>query len=99
MLDLKELRSKKNNLKVKTLLISEGFFYWQQSSESIYTVFYSFCTVTMKDFPRRPFKKFLVESAMISDYFKSFGWTVSHIMAHRKSEEHPYTKQGLLTGN
>ena len=29
--------------------------------------------------------------AMVSDYLKAKGWTVLHIMASNKTEEHPYT--------
>ena len=29
--------------------------------------------------------------ALVSDYFKAKGWTVCHIMATGKAEEHPYT--------
>jgi len=39
--------------------------------------------------------------SLVSDYLKANGWNVQHIMAARKSEEHPYTvvargKQGSL---
>ena len=29
--------------------------------------------------------------SLISDYLKSVGWTVMHIMAEKKAEDHPYT--------
>ena len=42
--------------------------------------------------------------SLISDYLKSIGWTVMHIMDIHKAEEHPYTSaarivNGMLTYN
>lgn len=38
--------------------------------------------------------------SMVSDYLKSRGWTVQHIMGENKAEEHPYTKPArLVDGN
>ena len=34
--------------------------------------------------------------AIISDYLKAAGWTVLHIMASRKLQEHPYTSAAML---
>ena len=34
--------------------------------------------------------------SLISDYLKSIGWTVMHIMAIGKEEEHPYTSAARL---
>lgn len=34
--------------------------------------------------------------AIISDYLKAAGWTVLHIMASKKSQEHPYTSAAML---
>jgi uncharacterized protein (DUF488 family) len=34
--------------------------------------------------------------ALVSDYLKSKGWTVMHIMDVRKATEHPYTKPATL---
>lgn len=34
--------------------------------------------------------------SMLSDYYKSRGWTVLHIMGEHKSEEHPYTKPARI---
>jgi uncharacterized protein (DUF488 family) len=34
--------------------------------------------------------------SLISDYLKSIGWTVLHIMGIRKAEEHPYTSAARL---
>lgn len=35
--------------------------------------------------------------SLISDYLKSIGWTVMHIMAEGKAEEHPYTSAATIT--
>lgn len=37
--------------------------------------------------------------AMISDYLKAKGWTVLHIMALGKIEEHPYTSPARVANN
>jgi uncharacterized protein (DUF488 family) len=34
--------------------------------------------------------------ALVSDYLKSIGWTVLHIMSKVKAEEHPWTKPARL---
>ena len=34
--------------------------------------------------------------SMVSDYLKARGWTVLHIMATGKSQEHPYTSPARL---
>ncbi|HUH50778.1 MAG TPA: DUF488 domain-containing protein [Flavobacterium sp.] len=34
--------------------------------------------------------------SMISDYLKAKGWTVEHIMAERKQQEHPYTSPARI---
>ncbi len=34
--------------------------------------------------------------SMVADYFKSKGWTVLHIMAPGKTEEHPYTQPAKI---
>jgi uncharacterized protein (DUF488 family) len=34
--------------------------------------------------------------AMISDFLKADGWTVMHIMAVSKAEEHPYTSPAII---
>ncbi len=36
--------------------------------------------------------------SMISDYLKAKGWTVWHIMAPGKAEEHPYTSPARVVG-
>ena len=36
--------------------------------------------------------------SMISDYLKAKGWTVLHIMAWNKADEHPYTQPALIVG-
>ena len=36
--------------------------------------------------------------SMISDYLKAKGWTVWHIMAAGKAEEHPYTSPARVVG-
>jgi hypothetical protein len=33
---------------------------------------------------------------MVSDYLKSKGWKVMHIMAIEKEEEHPYTSPAKI---
>ena len=35
--------------------------------------------------------------AMVSDYLKAKGWTVLHIMAEGKAQEHPYTSPAKVT--
>lgn len=37
--------------------------------------------------------------SMVSDYLKAKGWTVFHIMATGKSEEHPYTSPARIVGD
>ncbi len=37
--------------------------------------------------------------AMVSDYLKAKGWTVLHIMAVSKAEEHRYTSPARVVGN
>ena len=37
--------------------------------------------------------------SMVSDYLKAKGWTVLHIMAAGKAEEHPYTSPARVVGN
>ena len=37
--------------------------------------------------------------SMISDYLKAKGWTVWHIMAVGKAEEHPYTSPARVVGS
>lgn len=37
--------------------------------------------------------------AMISDYLKSTGWTVLHIMSLTKADEHPYTAPAKIIDN
>ena len=37
--------------------------------------------------------------SMISDYLKSQGWTVLHIMAKGKAQEHPYTSPAQIIEN
>lgn len=37
--------------------------------------------------------------SMVSDYLKAKGWTVLHIMAKDKSDEHPYTSPAIVIGN
>lgn len=37
--------------------------------------------------------------ALLSDYLKSRGWTVLHIMSHNKHEEHPWTKAARIVNN
>ncbi|MGV3762756.1 DUF488 domain-containing protein [Parapedobacter sp.] len=37
--------------------------------------------------------------AMVSDYLKAKGWTVLHIMARGKTEEHPYTSPARIVGD
>lgn len=37
--------------------------------------------------------------SMVSDYLKAKGWTVLHIMAKNKAEEHPYTSPARVVGN
>ena len=37
--------------------------------------------------------------AMVSDYLKAKGWTVMHIMAAGKAEEHPYTSPARIVGD
>ena len=34
--------------------------------------------------------------SMVSDYLKSLGWTVMHIMNEEKTEEHPYTSPARI---
>ena len=34
--------------------------------------------------------------SMISDYLKSLGWTVMHIMSEGKAQEHPYTSAAMI---
>lgn len=34
--------------------------------------------------------------SMVSDYLKAKGWTVLHIMALNKTEEHPYTQPAIV---
>jgi uncharacterized protein (DUF488 family) len=36
--------------------------------------------------------------SLISDYLKSIGWTVMHIMAEKKAEDHPYTSAARMVG-
>ncbi len=36
--------------------------------------------------------------SLVSDYLKFKGWTVMHIMAVGKAEEHPYTKPAIVEG-
>lgn len=36
--------------------------------------------------------------SLISDYLKSTGWSVMHIMATEKAEEHPYTSAAKIVG-
>ncbi len=36
--------------------------------------------------------------SMVSDYLKSTGWTVLHIMSEDKEEEHPYTGAAKIIG-
>jgi len=36
--------------------------------------------------------------SLISDYLKFNSWTVMHIMAAGKAEEHPYTKPAIVSG-
>ncbi len=36
--------------------------------------------------------------ALVSDYLKSRGWTVMHIMGPEKAEEHPYTSPARIVG-
>jgi uncharacterized protein (DUF488 family) len=36
--------------------------------------------------------------SLISDYLKSIGWTVMHIMAEGKAQEHPYTSAARIAG-
>jgi len=36
--------------------------------------------------------------SMVSDYLKAKGWTVLHIMAPGKTEEHPYTSPARIVG-
>ncbi len=37
--------------------------------------------------------------SMVSDYLKAKGWTVLHIMAKGKTEEHPYTSPARVVGD
>ncbi|MBS1485977.1 MAG: DUF488 domain-containing protein [Bacteroidetes bacterium] len=37
--------------------------------------------------------------SMVSDYLKAKGWTVLHIMAIGKAEDHPYTSPARVIGN
>lgn len=37
--------------------------------------------------------------SMVSDYLKAKGWTVLHIMAVGKAEEHPYTSPARIIGD
>ncbi len=37
--------------------------------------------------------------SMVSDYLKAKGWTVLHIMAAGKAEEHPYTSPARVEGD
>lgn len=37
--------------------------------------------------------------SMVSDYLKAKGWTVLHIMAAGKAEEHPYTSPARVVGD
>lgn len=37
--------------------------------------------------------------SMVSDYLKAKGWTVLHIMAPGKVQEHPYTSAAIVIGN
>jgi uncharacterized protein (DUF488 family) len=37
--------------------------------------------------------------SLVSDYLKAKGWTVWHIMATGKAEEHPYTSPARVAGN
>lgn len=37
--------------------------------------------------------------SMVSDYLKAKGWTVLHIMAARKAQEHPYTSAARIVGS
>jgi uncharacterized protein (DUF488 family) len=37
--------------------------------------------------------------SLVSDYLKFKGWTVMHIMAVGKAEEHPYTKPATIEGD
>lgn len=37
--------------------------------------------------------------SLVSDYFKHQGWTVIHIMAIGKGEEHPYTSPAIIIGD
>ncbi|MCC6288313.1 MAG: DUF488 domain-containing protein [Chitinophagaceae bacterium] len=37
--------------------------------------------------------------SMVSDYLKAKGWTVLHIMAAGKAEEHPYTSPARVVGS
>jgi uncharacterized protein (DUF488 family) len=36
--------------------------------------------------------------SLISDYLKSIGWTVMHIMADEKAQEHPYSSAARIAG-
>ena len=36
--------------------------------------------------------------ALVSDYLKAKGWTVLHIMAADKAQEHPYTSPARVEG-
>ena len=37
--------------------------------------------------------------ALVSDYLKARGWTVLHIMAEGKAQEHPYTSPARVVGD
>ena len=37
--------------------------------------------------------------SLVSDYLKAKGWTVLHIMATGKTEEHPYTSPARVVGD
>lgn len=37
--------------------------------------------------------------ALVSDYLKAKGWTVLHIMAEGKAQEHPYTSPARVVGD
>lgn len=37
--------------------------------------------------------------SLVSDYLKAKGWTVLHIMATGKTEEHPYTSPARIVGD